>query len=376
MSDTLLVVKDLCTEYVDDKGNVVRAAQEVSVEVPQGKLFTLLGPSGCGKTTTLRSIAGLERPQSGEITVGGQAIYSSAHGVFIPPNRRGLGMVFQSYAIWPHMTVFANAAFPLQVGKKSLSRAEIRSRVERVLKVVALEELAVREATKLSGGQQQRLALARALVMEPALLLLDEPLSNLDAKLRERMRFELKRLQRDLGITTVYVTHDQSEALALSHSVAVMNAGRIEQLGSPREVYERPRNQFVADFIGSTNFVAGEVVGPDSETGFYRIRSELGDLKARAVETLSAGEKVVLSIRPEDIELGEARAAGDNVYQGTVDQKVFLGETVDFQVRLGSRSVQSRAHPSLRTPIGNGIFVRIDPEKCVALKAQGEWARP
>jgi iron(III) transport system ATP-binding protein len=369
----MLSVKNLCTQYFDERGNVVRAAQEVSFEVPQGKLFTLLGPSGCGKTTTLRSIAGLERPQSGEISVGGQAIYSSARGVFIPPNRRGLGMVFQSYAIWPHMTVFENAAFPLRVARKKPTN--IAERVHRVLKVVALDELADREATKLSGGQQQRLALARALVMEPALLLLDEPLSNLDAKLRERMRFELKRLQRDLGITTVYVTHDQSEALALSHQIAVMNAGRIEQVGSPREVYERPRNQFVADFIGSTNFVDGQASSADGD-GFYRIQSELGVLKARAAETLGAGEKVVLSIRPEDIELSESRPQGDNVYQGIVDQKVFLGETVDFQVRLGSRSVQSRAHPSLRTPTGNSIYVRIDPEKCVALKATGEWARP
>jgi iron(III) transport system ATP-binding protein len=372
----MLDVRNLFTQYLDERGNVVRAAQDVSFEVPQGKLFTLLGPSGCGKTTTLRSIAGLERPQSGEITVGGQAIYSSSRGVFVPPNRRGLGMVFQSYAIWPHMSVFGNAAFPLQVGKKRLGKKEIQERVHRVLKVVALDEFADREATKLSGGQQQRLALARALVMEPALLLLDEPLSNLDAKLRERMRFELKRLQRDLGITTVYVTHDQSEALALSHQIAVMNAGRIEQVGSPREIYERPKNQFVADFIGSTNFVEGEVAGPDSSSGFYRIQSELGILKARAVEALAAGEKVVLSIRPEDIELSESRPQGDNVYEGVVDQKVFLGETVDFQVRLGSRPVQSRAHPSLRTPTGNAIFVRIDPEKCVALKAQGDWARP
>jgi iron(III) transport system ATP-binding protein len=296
--------------------------------------------------------------------------------VFIPPNRRGLGMVFQSYAIWPHMTVYENAVFPLQVGKKKLKGAEVTERVHRVLRAVALDELADREATKLSGGQQQRLALARALVMEPALLLLDEPLSNLDAKLRERMRGELTLIQRRLGVTTLFVTHDQSEALALSHSIAVMNAGRIEQLGSPREVYERPKNQFVADFIGTTNFVAGDVGGPDAQSGFYRIRSELGDLKARAVETLGAGEKVVLSIRPEDIELSESRPAGDNVYQGIVDQKVFLGEAVDFQVRLGKRSVQSRAHPSLRTPTGNSIYVRIDPDKCVALKATGEWARP
>jgi iron(III) transport system ATP-binding protein len=273
-------------------------------------------------------------------------------------------MVFQSYAIWPHMTVFENAAFPLRVRRRRPD--DLKKRVQRVLEVVALAELADREATKLSGGQQQRLALARALVMEPALLLLDEPLSNLDAKLRERMRFELKRLQRELGITTVYVTHDQSEALALSHQIAVMNAGRIEQLGSPREVYERPKNQFVADFIGTTNFVEGHAANAEGD-GFCLVDSELGRLRVRVLEPLSPGEKVVLSIRPEDIELSEARPAGANVYQGTVDQKVFLGEAVDFQVRLGARALQSRAHPSLRTPVGQPIYVRIDPEKCVAL---------
>jgi iron(III) transport system ATP-binding protein len=367
----VLTVSALCTEYVGERGQVIRAAHEVSFEVPQGKLFTLLGPSGCGKTTTLRSIAGLERPRSGEIRVGGETIYSSQKNIFIPPNRRGLGMVFQSYAIWPHMTVFDNAAFPLQVSKRKVK--DLKERVHRVLKVVALDELAEREATKLSGGQQQRLALARALVMEPPLLLLDEPLSNLDAKLRERMRFELKRLQRELGITTVYVTHDQSEALALSHAIAVMNAGRIEQLGSPREVYERPRNQFVADFIGTTNFVNGTVGAADG-AGFYSIASEIGNLKARGVDTLQSGEEVVLSIRPEDIELSERRQDGDNTYEATVDQKVFLGEFVDFQVKIGGRSVQSRAHPSLRTRVGEGLYVRIDPEKCVALKATGEWA--
>jgi iron(III) transport system ATP-binding protein len=370
----MLTVSGLCTEYLGEHGQTIRAAQDVSFEVPQGRLFTLLGPSGCGKTTTLRSIAGLERPRAGEISVGGQVIYSSGKDVFIPPNRRGLGMVFQSYAIWPHMSVFDNAAFPLQVAKKSIPRKAIQERVHRVLKVVALDEMADREATKLSGGQQQRLALARALVLEPPLLLLDEPLSNLDAKLRERMRFELKRLQRELGITTVYVTHDQSEALALSHSIAVMNAGRIEQLGSPREVYERPRNQFVADFVGTTNFVKGTVSGADSAPGFYRIAAEVGNLKARGLDSLKAGEEVVLSIRPEDIELFERPQDGENTYEATVDQKVFLGEFIDFQVKIGGRSVQSRAHPSLRTPVGERLHVRINPEKCVALKASGEWA--
>ncbi len=364
----MLAVNGLCTDYLGERGQRVRAAQDVSFEVPAGKLFTLLGPSGCGKTTTLRSIAGLERPQQGEIVVGGEVVYSAGKGVFVPPNQRGLGMVFQSYAIWPHMTVFENAAFPLRVGSKRYSKSALEERVFRVLKVVALEEFATREATKLSGGQQQRLALARALVMEPKLLLLDEPLSNLDAKLRERMRFELKRLQRELGITTVYVTHDQSEALALSHEVAVMNAGRIEQVGAPREIYERPANRFVADFIGSTNFLQGEVRGPGSAPGFYRVAAEIGEMSVLAVDPLAAGEGVTVSVRPEDIELSEARPAGENVWQATVDQKVFLGESVDFQVVLGERALQSRAHPSLRTRVGEPIYLRMDPEKCVALR--------
>ncbi len=369
----MLSVTGLCTDYIDERGQAIRAAHEVAFEVPQGKLFTLLGPSGCGKTTTLRSIAGLERPRQGEISVGGDIVYSSQRGVFVPPNRRGLGMVFQSYAIWPHMTVFENAAFPLRVGRRRLGKREIEERVLRVLKVVALEEMAGREATKLSGGQQQRLALARALVMEPRLLLLDEPLSNLDAKLRERMRFELKRLQRELRITTVYVTHDQSEALALSHSIAVMNAGRIQQVGTPREIYERPGNQFVADFVGTTNFLDAIVSAP-AAPGYYRVSSALGEMKVRAVEALQPGEKVILSVRPEDIQLSETRPEGENVWEGIVDQKVFLGEAVDFQVKLRERALQSRAHPSLRTRVGEPIYLRIDPEKCVALRATGEWA--
>ena len=266
------------------------------------------------------------------------------------------------------MTVYENAAFPLRVGRRRLSRREIDERVMRVLATVDLAEMAQREATKLSGGQQQRLALARALVMEPRVLLLDEPLSNLDAKLRERMRFELKRLQRELGITTVYVTHDQSEALALSHAIAVMNRGRIEQIGAPRDVYERPLNQFVADFVGTTNFLEATVSGTDGTAGFYRVRCELGDMKAHAHEALRPADKVVLSVRPEDIYLSESRPDGDNVWEGTVDQKVFLGESADFQVAIGERRLQSRVHPSLRTRVGEPIYVRIDPEKCVALK--------
>jgi len=379
----VLSVQGLFTEYPNDRGEIVRAAQDVSFTVEEGRLFTLLGPSGCGKTTTLRSIAGLERPRAGEISVNGRVVYSSSQGVFVAPNRRGFGMVFQSYAIWPHMTVFQNAAFPLEVGGKRQSRAQIRDSVMRVLTAVQLDDLADREATKLSGGQQQRLALARALVMEPALLLLDEPLSNLDAKLREKMRFELKRLQRELKITTVYVTHDQSEALALSHQIAVMNQGRILQIGRPRDIYEHPSSQFVADFVGNTNFIDGYVVsaslspggeGPaapkphSGEGGCCVIRTEIGDFRVKSDQPLQPDERVSLSVRPEDVELTEARPEGDNVWQGRVEQKVFLGEAIDFRVAVGARPLLSRQHPTLRTPVGGTIFVHVHPENVIVFK--------
>jgi iron(III) transport system ATP-binding protein len=369
----VLKIESLYTEYKNELGQPVKAAQDVSIDVPEGHFFTLLGPSGCGKTTTLRSIAGLERPNAGEITVGDVVVYSARRRVFVPPNQRGFGMVFQSYAIWPHMDVFTNTAFPLQVGKKKLSTEEIDAKVMRVLKAVQLDHLRDREATKLSGGQQQRLALARALVMEPKLLLLDEPLSNLDAKLRELMRFELKRLQRELKITTVYVTHDQSEALALSHQIAVMNAGRIQQIGSPRDIYERPQTQFVADFVGTTNFVDGTVVAREAEERTYLIDTEIGRLKSYSVETVSPGQKVILSIRPEDVRLSEAPLPpGQNVVEGVVDQKVFLGESLDWVIKAGARTLLSRTHPTIYTRIGEKVWAHIDAGKCVAMPAEVE----
>jgi len=344
------------------------AVKDVDLTVAAGEVVCLLGPSGCGKTTTLRSIAGLERPRAGEISVNGAPVYSSARRIFVPANRRGFGMVFQSYAIWPHMDVFRNTAFPLLVGKAKLSKREIEEKVSRVLKAVGLDHLADREATKLSGGQQQRLALARALVMEPKLLLLDEPLSNLDAKLRELMRFELKRLQRELRITTVYVTHDQSEALALSHEIAVMRDGHIVQIGPPRAVYDRPNSQFVADFVGTTNFVDGSVSARDGLEHHFHVSTASGDMLSYSAEALAVGDRVILSIRPEDCELSEDPPEGVNVWQGTVSQKVFVGESVDFQVKIGERILLARAHPRLRTRVGQPVFVRVEPEKCVALR--------
>jgi iron(III) transport system ATP-binding protein len=364
----VLTVRSLFTEYPSERGTVVKAAQDVSFDVPEGKLFTLLGPSGCGKTTTLRSIAGLERPTSGEIEVAGRVVYSSAKGIFIAPNKRNFGMVFQSYAIWPHMNVFQNVAFPLEVRK--LGKKEIGDKVMRVLQAVALDHLVDREATKLSGGQQQRLALARALVMEPQLLLLDEPLSNLDAKLRDRMRSELKRLQRELSLTTVYVTHDQSEALALSHEIAVMNDGYVVQVGTPRQIYETPRNQFVADFVGTTNFIAGTVSALEDGGDRCIVGSAIGELKTHASDGVARNAAVMISIRPEDIELSEvpiSAAADENVCSATVVSKDFLGEYLDFQVKVGDVVLQSRAHPSLRTPVGDLIYLRMKANKCIAI---------
>ncbi len=371
----MLSVKGLFTEYPNDRGQTVKAAQDVAFEVPEGKLFTLLGPSGSGKTTTLRSIAGLERPVAGDISVDNRVVYSSSKNVFVPPNRRNFGMVFQSYAIWPHMNVFQNAAFPLQVRANPPGEKVIKEKVMRVLAAVGLEELAGRDATRLSGGQQQRLALARAIAMEPRLLLLDEPLSNLDAKLRERMRFELKRLQSEFKLTTVYVTHDQSEALALSHQIAVMSEGRIVQLGTPREIYERPRNKFVADFVGSSNFIDASVRAAQGEPGAYRVTSALGDLDVRSVGRLAPGDKAVIAIRPEDVTLADqALPGGQNACQGRVEAKVFLGECVDFQVRIGETLLLARAHPSLRTPVGENIHLTMDPEKCIAIPNTVETA--
>jgi iron(III) transport system ATP-binding protein len=365
----MLNVTGLCTEYRGQNGAIVRAAQDVTFHVPEGKFFTLLGPSGCGKTTTLRSIAGLEKPVAGDIVVGDKAVYSSSRNIFLPPNERNFGMVFQSYAIWPHMNVFRNVSFPLEVRKNKPSQSEIRERVMRVLSAVALDHLAEREATKLSGGQQQRLALARALVMEPKLLLLDEPLSNLDAKLREKMRFELKRMQDTFKLTTIYVTHDQSEALALSDEIAVMNEGRIVQMATPRDIYERPRTKFVADFIGTTNFLDGTVLGRDGSDNFWNVRTSIGVLKVKSDHTLQENTDIAISVRPEDVHLSDtAPASGTaNSVTGVVDQAVFLGEYLDLKVKLGEYEMLARAHPTLRAPAGGPIHLRLDPDKCVAV---------
>ncbi len=346
-----------------EKNKRVHAVEDLTLEVEEGQLFTLLGPSGCGKTTTLRCIAGLETPDSGEIAVGDRIFFSSGKNVRVPANERGLGMVFQSYAIWPHMNVFKNVAFPLQVAprRKRASRKEIQARVERALAVVQLDHLASRQATDLSGGQQQRLALARALVMEPPLMLLDEPLSNLDAKLRDEMRFELKRLQRELGITSVYVTHDQVEALAMSNRVAVMREGKIEQVGAPREIYERPQSRFVADFIGTSNFIEGSV--KEREDGVYLVRTPDGLLRVRSDAEFAVGAPVVVAARPEHIALSPGgNSGGPNQWHGRVEARAFLGEVVDHVVSVGSREIRARCNSKISIPPATEVAVTFHEE--------------
>ncbi len=348
----------------DPASRQVRAVDDVSFEVREGEMFTLLGPSGCGKTTTLRSIAGLERPDSGEIRVGDRVLFSSGKGekIHIPPNQRKLGMVFQSYAIWPHMKVFDNVAFPLQVVPRATrsGKAEIKDQVMKILELMELSDLAGRQATKLSGGQQQRLALARALITQPSLLLLDEPLSNLDAKLRESLRFELKRFQRDLGVTSIYVTHDQVEALGLSTRIAVMREGKIMQIGKPREIYEKPANQFVADFIGTSNFLDGTVSSLDGD-GMI-VETAIGAIRATTSDHV-VGTAVILAVRPEGIAMSESEPTGEipNEWTAQVVTRSYLGDSVDHIVRIGDHELRVRAQSSQSIPANTSVTLHIDP---------------
>jgi iron(III) transport system ATP-binding protein len=361
----MLRVVGLDKTYADGSRSETRALRGLSLDVPAGRIFTILGPSGCGKTTLLRCVAGLETPEAGEIAVADRVLFSAPRRIDVRADERGVGMVFQSYAIWPHMTVFENAAFPLRVlpRRRRPTRRAIRERVERVLSAVRLEGLAARPATDLSGGQQQRLALARALVPEPPLLLLDEPLSNLDAKLREEMRFELKRLQAALGVTTVYVTHDQVEALAISDVVAVMRDGALEQVGAPRDVYERPASSFVADFIGASNLIDGTLVAADG--GVWSIETSEGTLRATAAaQGVEPGATVVVVLRAEQIALGEAAAPanGHNRLLGVVRAHAFLGGVVDHVVSVGELELRVRSEASRLVAPGTAVALTFSPE--------------
>ena len=333
----------LALDRVGKRFGETEAVQSVSLSIRRGEVFTLLGPSGCGKTTTLRLVAGLERPDAGEITLRDRLVASAPRRLFVPPNRRNLGMVFQSYAVWPHMTVFENVAYPLAL--RGLGKAVVRDRVARVLDLVGLGGMEARPGTLLSGGQMQRLALCRALVYEPDLLLLDEPFSNLDAKLREQMRGEVKLLQRRLGITVLFVTHDQVEALSLSDRIAVMQRGRVEQVGAPRALYERPTSAFVRDFLGQTVVLAGRV----AESASARVGESVtvamnGPLSGRTLSGRSAaagplapGAEATITIRPEDIRVTPDDPGGGDAPHllGTIDALFFVGDRYEARVALG-----------------------------------------
>ncbi|PEG39983.1 Fe3+/spermidine/putrescine ABC transporter ATP-binding protein [Mycolicibacterium agri] len=348
-----------------DQGATVAAVDGVSFEVAQGELYTLLGPSGCGKTTTLRCVAGLERPDSGTIRLGDAEVFSASR--LVPTHKRDLGMVFQSYAIWPHMTVFENAAFPLRVAGRR-NRAKIDEAVGEALSLVGLSGYESRMATQLSGGQQQRLSLARALVRRPAVLLLDEPLSNLDAKLREHMRQEIRQLQQRLKITTLFVTHDQIEALAMSDRVAVLRDGKIEQEASPKDIYNAPTSEFVANFVGATNIVKGTVLKWSAE--FTTLETKFGELYAvSGPDPLPEGSEVSVAIRPEDLRLAEQPASSisidqRNVWPVEVMFASFTGAITEFKVVTESGQDIIVRGPS-RTAIGQRhVVMCADPAVC------------
>ena len=360
MARASIEVRDLVVRY----GGVV-AVRGVTFTVAAGEHLTLLGPSGCGKTTTLRAIDGLEKPASGEIQIGGVPVFSPS--VNVPAERRGLSMVFQSYAIWPHMSVFDNVAYGLRVRKRP--EAEVTTRVREALDLVQLGELGTRGASKLSGGQQQRVALARAFVFSPSVLLFDEPLSNLDAKLRAEMRVELKELQRRLDITSVYVTHDLEEALAISDRIVVMRDGVIEQVGTPGEIYDRPRNTFVADFVGSANLIRGRRRTDLERDGLVVIQTSGGALVHGTATGRPAGDEALLAVRTIRLQLDRTRPDGSvNAWPARIRRRVFQGDFTQYYVEWDGRELIVRSATSDPMAEGDNVFVSADPRFCVLLE--------
>ena len=358
-----LIVDHLVKVFGED-----RAVDDVSFSIPEGSFLTLLGPSGCGKTTTLMSIAGLHEINSGRISVGGLVYTDPQEGVFLAPEKRDIGMVFQSYAIWPHMTVAQNVAYPLEIRK--VSRSEINDRVADVLKLVGLSDFADKLATQLSGGQQQRASLARAIVSRPRLLLFDEPLSNLDLKLREQMRVELKRIQNEVGITSVYVTHDQSEALVMSDEIIVMSKGKIEQRGGPLEIYTKPVNRYVSNFIGVANLLDCDVVeAEDGGAGAVELDQAGQRIKVscRLGRGVSAGTRATLSVRPENVH-AERQKSGTSALEGEVSHVIFLGNVVDARVQCGDFEWKVLGHPRDGLKEGEKVWLRLDPDHTLAVQ--------
>ena len=348
------------------------AVDDFNLDIAPGEFVTLLGPSGCGKTTTLRCVAGLERPEEGEIRIGDNTVVAPAKDIYLFPEHRNIGMVFQSYAVWPHMTVFDNVAYGLRVRRASSS--EIKTKTTRALELVGLDHLADRFATKLSGGQRQRVALARAIVYEPEVILFDEPLSNLDAKLREQMRDEIVRLQKEVGITSIFVTHDQSEALVMSDRVVVMDKAVIQQIGDPQDIYANPVNSFVANFIGVTSLLQGKLLGREGETCQVEVSMGQGTepLRLGAVggEGAQTGNQVFISLRPEDVELHLSKpdaAGGVNVLEGNVIDTIYLGSFLEGRVQVGPHEIGIQIDHFENLAPGQQVWLTFPPDHALCL---------
>ncbi|WP_336964593.1 ABC transporter ATP-binding protein [Sphingobium aquiterrae] len=358
-------MSDVYVEKLSKRFGDVTALHGVDLHVAEGEFLTLLGPSGCGKSTTLFAIAGLDRPTGGTIRVGSNVFFDAGRGIDVPPEHRNLGLVFQSYALWPHMSVRQNLAFPLKL--RGVGKAEQASRIAEALSLVDMEDYADRLPHELSGGQQQRVALARTLVFRPTLLLLDEPLSNLDAKLRIKARGWLKQLQRQLGLTTIYVTHDQEEALALSDRIAVMERGRIAQLDRPEVIYTRPANAFVADFVGASNFLPVETKGRSAE--FFQVLFEgQGLLSAVATTAGECGSSAMLTVRPQYIRLSRQRpeANGSNILEGRIVERTYLGARHAYAIAIGGHSLIAEAEDVLEP---GPVFASFAPKDTLLVSA-------
>ncbi|WP_027624332.1 ABC transporter ATP-binding protein [Clostridium lundense] len=335
----------------------VKAVNCFNEIIRDGEFVSILGPSGCGKTTMLRMIAGFEKASEGEIYIGNSVVSSDKNKVFVPPEKRGIGMVFQSYAVWPHMNVFDNVAYPLKI--KKIPKYEIKKKVNKALETVHLDQYADRFPSQLSGGQQQRVALGRSLVGEPELLLLDEPLSNLDAKLRESMRFEIKEIQKKLNMTVIYVTHDQAEAMAMSDRIIVMNKGIIQQVDVPNNIYEKPANEFVADFIGKVNFIKG--ISNCEEV-------QLTELECNIKYHSVINDNVILAVRPENISLNKEK--GD--IKGNIIGKFYLGDTVDYRINVNKKVIRAIIRADIDSNFKEGEEISLTLNKIILFKDNGQ----
>jgi iron(III) transport system ATP-binding protein len=344
------------------RGNV-HALADLDLDVAAKEFFVLLGPSGSGKTTLLRCIAGIETPEDGEIFLGDRLIFSAARKVFVRPEERGLGMVFQSYAVWPHMTVYQNVALPLTHGLRRIVKSKVRERVMHSLSLVQMENFADRPVPALSGGQQQRVALARALAVQPVVLLMDEPLSNLDARLREEVRAQIKEVTHSVGVTVLYVTHDQAEAAALADRIAVMDEGRILQVASPDELYRKPAAPAIADFLGRINWLQGTVRAPG------QIETEIGIIEA---ETAALGGPVRIGLRPADIAVSRRASGGANEFEARVSEEVFLGEQVQLRLTMWQgRSIDVKVVNRARDRLGGeSVYFRCAAEDVLVFPLQ------